>query len=42
MHSFKLTLLAVLGCVAMMGATPLGNRAPAEAIDRRQIPGRPE
>jgi hypothetical protein len=36
MHSFKFTLLAVLSYVAVIGATPLGNRAPAEAIDRRQ------
>jgi hypothetical protein len=28
MHTFKFTLLAVLSYVAMIGATPLGNRAP--------------
>jgi hypothetical protein len=36
MHSFTFTLLAVLSYVAVIGATPLGNRAPAEAINRRQ------
>jgi|SRR6267154_3931902 len=36
MRTFKFTLLAVLSYVAVMGATPLENRAPAVAIDRRQ------
>ncbi len=36
MRTFKFTLLAVLSYVAMIGATPLGNRASAKAIDRRQ------
>ena len=37
MRTFNFTLLAaVLGYVAMIGATPLGARAPAEAIDRRE------
>jgi hypothetical protein len=41
MRTFKFTLLAaVLSYVAMIGATPLENRAPASAearvIDRRQ------
>lgn len=31
------TLLAVLSYVAVIGASPLGARAPAEAIDRRQL-----
>jgi hypothetical protein len=37
MHSFKFYLLAVLGYIAMIGATPLGNCVPAEAIDLRQV-----
>jgi len=39
MRTFNFTLLAaVLGYVAVIGATPLGARAPApaEAIDRRE------
>jgi hypothetical protein len=31
------TLLAVLSYVTVIGATPLGARAPAETIDRRQL-----
>ena len=30
-------LLAVLSYVAVIGASPLGTRAPAEAVDRRQL-----
>jgi hypothetical protein len=37
MRAFNFTLLAVLGYVAVIGATPLGARAPAEAVDRRQL-----
>jgi hypothetical protein len=29
------TLLAVLSYVAVIGASPLGARAPAQAVDRR-------
>jgi hypothetical protein len=36
MRAFNFTLLAVLGYVAVIGATPLGARAPAETVDRRQ------
>ena len=36
MRAFNFTLLAVLSYVAVIGATPLGVRAPAEAVDRRQ------
>ena len=36
MRTVNFTLLAMLSYVAMIGATPLGDRAPAEAIDRRQ------
>ena len=35
MRTFNFTLLAVLGYVAMIAATPLGDSAPA-AIARRQ------
>ncbi|KAF8497925.1 hypothetical protein F5888DRAFT_264353 [Russula emetica] len=38
MRAFNFTLLAVLSYVAVIGATPLGARAPDEAIDRRQLP----
>ena len=38
MRAFNFTLLAVLGYVAVIGATPLGARAPTEAVDRRQSP----
>jgi hypothetical protein len=38
MHTFNFTLLAaVLSYVAVIGATPLRARAPAEAVDRRQL-----
>ena len=35
--NFKFTLLAMLSCIAVIGATPLEPRAPTEAIqvDRR-------
>jgi hypothetical protein len=38
MHSskFSLILIAVSGCIAMIGAIPVGNRAGAEAVVRRQ------
>ena len=36
MRTFNFGLLAVLSCIAMIGATPIGNDAPAEAIGRRQ------
>jgi hypothetical protein len=36
MHAFKFSSIAVLSCIAMIGAIPVGNRAPAEAIVRRQ------
>jgi len=36
MHPFNFGLIAVLSCIAMIGATPVGNSAPAEAIVRRQ------
>jgi hypothetical protein len=36
MRALSFTLLAVLSYVAVIGATPLGARASAEAIDRRQ------
>ena len=42
MRTFKFTLLAVaavLSYVAVIGATPVGARAPAEAIERRTLPG---
>jgi hypothetical protein len=29
-------LIAVLSCIAMIGATPVGDSAPAEALTRRQ------
>jgi hypothetical protein len=38
MLAFNFSLLAVLSYVAMIGATPLGAGAPAEAIGRRQVP----
>ena len=39
MRAFSFTLLAVLSCIAAIGATPLEVRAPAEAIqvDRRSL-----
>ena len=36
MHVLKFSSIAVLGCIAMVGAVPVGNRAPAEAIVGRQ------
>jgi hypothetical protein len=36
MHASKFSLIAVLSCIAMIGAIPVGNRAAAEAIVRRQ------
>ena len=39
MHTFKFSLIAVLSCIAMIGAIPIENRAPAEAIVRRQCGG---
>ena len=35
MHTFNFTLLAVFGYVAVIGASPLGVRAPAKSFDRR-------
>jgi hypothetical protein len=35
MLAFNFTLLAVLSYVAVIGASPLGDHAPAEAVDRR-------
>jgi hypothetical protein len=35
MHAFKFSLIVVLSCIAMIGAVPVGNRAPAKAIVRR-------
>jgi len=37
MRTFNFTLLAMLSCIAVIGAIPVGNNAPAEAIARRQI-----
>ena len=37
MRTFNFTLLAVLGYVAVIGAIPLGARAPAKVVDRRQL-----
>jgi hypothetical protein len=36
MRAFNFSLIAVLSCIAMIAATPIGNSAPAEAIARRQ------
>ena len=36
MHGFKFSSIAVLNGVATTGAVPVGNRAPVEAIVRRQ------
>ena len=36
MHASKFTLIAVLSCIAMTGAIPVGNGVVAEAIVRRQ------
>jgi hypothetical protein len=35
MHAFNFSLIAVLSCIAMIGATPVGNGAPVEAIAHR-------
>jgi hypothetical protein len=38
--TFSFAVLTVVGCIAVIGATPLGARAPAEAnqaIDRRGL-----
>jgi hypothetical protein len=32
MRTFNFSVLAVLGCIAVVGAAPIGKRAPAEAI----------
>ena len=37
MLALNFTLLTVLSYVGVIGATPLGARGPAEAIDRRQL-----
>jgi hypothetical protein len=38
MRTFNFGLLAALGYwLIMAGATPIGNRAPAEAVDRREL-----
>ena len=39
MHAFKFGLLAVLSCIAVVGAVPVGNRAPAEALRRQNGAG---
>jgi hypothetical protein len=36
MRTFNFLLLAMLSCIAMIGAAPIGNGAPAEAIERRK------
>ena len=36
MRAFNFTLLAVFSCIAMIGATPIGDSAPAGGIGRRQ------
>ena len=38
MRVLNFSLIMVLSCVAMIGAIPVGSRAPAEAIVRRQSP----
>jgi hypothetical protein len=37
MRTFEFTLLTVLSFVAVIGATPLEARAPAEAVYRRGL-----
>jgi hypothetical protein len=32
MRTFNVSFLAVLSCIAMISATPIGNRSPAEAL----------
>jgi len=36
MRAFNFGLIVVLSCISMIGATPVGNGTPAEAIVRRQ------
>ncbi|KAI0272902.1 hypothetical protein BGY98DRAFT_1000748, partial [Russula aff. rugulosa BPL654] len=36
MHAFKFSLIAVLSCIAMTGATAVGNSDPAKDITRRE------
>ena len=36
MHASKFGLIAVLSCVSVIDAIPVGDRAPAEASVRRQ------
>ena len=36
MRVFNTSLIALLSCIAMVGATPVGNNAAAEAISRRE------
>ena len=36
MRVFIFSLIAVLSCIVMIGATPAGDSAPAGAIARRQ------
>ena len=37
MLTFNLAVLSVLSCIAMVGAIPIGNDAPAGSIARRQL-----
>ena len=37
MRTFNFLLLAMLSCISMIGAVSIGNRAPAEVINREQI-----
>ena len=37
MHAFNFGLIAVLSCIAMISATPVGNGATAEDLARRQV-----
>jgi hypothetical protein len=39
MHASKFSLIAVFCCIAMIGAVPVGKRAAAEGIARRQGSG---
>ena len=36
MRVFNFSLIAVLSCIAMIGAIPVENNAPAQAIARRE------
>ena len=36
MHAFKFSLIAVLSCIAMTGATAVGNSGPAKDVARRE------